>query len=165
MNHVTKLINEMITYFTGDAKRINHFIKVHSFAKIIMELEEIDSEMYDIIEVAALTHDIGIKVCEEKYNTCSGKYQEIMGPAVAKKLLMELGYDESLVERVCYLVGHHHTYTNIDGVDYQILVEADLLVNIYEKMIPTEEVVNIKETIFKTKTGIRLLEELFLSSN
>ena len=88
-----------------------------------------------------------------------------MGPAVAKKLLMELGYDESLVERVCYLVGHHHTYTNIDGVDYQILVEADLLVNIYEKMIPTEEVVNIKETIFKTKTGIRLLEELFLSSN
>ncbi|NLP26108.1 MAG: HD domain-containing protein, partial [Clostridiales bacterium] len=119
-------MDEMITYFSGDAKRINHFLKVHSYAKLIMEQENIDSKMHDIIEIAALTHDIGIKVCEQKYNTCSEKYQEIMGPAVAKKLLTELGYDENLIERVCYLIGHHHTYIDIDGIDYQILIESDL---------------------------------------
>ena len=162
MNHVTKLMDEMITYFSGDAKRINHFLKVHSYAKLIMEQENIDSKMHDIIEIAALTHDIGIKVCEQKYNTCSEKYQEIMGPAVAKKLLTELGYDENLIERVCYLIGHHHTYIDIDGIDYQILIESDLLVNIYEKKLTTEEILDIKKTIFKTKTGVKLLEDLFL---
>jgi hypothetical protein len=39
-------------------------------------------------------------------------------------MLGRLGFGAALVERVCYLVGHHHTYTNIDGPDYQILVEA-----------------------------------------
>ena len=35
-----------------------------------------------------------------------------------------------MIRRVEYLVGHHHTYKDIDGLDYQILVEADFLVNI-----------------------------------
>lgn len=165
MNHVTKLINEMIKFFSGDVKRINHFLKVHSYAKLIMDLENINNGLCNIIEVAALTHDIGIKICEEKYNTCSEKYQEIMGPSAAKKMLKQLGYDGGLIERVCYLVGHHHTYTNIDGIDYQILIEADLLVNIYEKMLTKEEIIKIRDTIFKTNTGTRLINELFLRTN
>ncbi len=36
-------------------------------------------------------------------------------------------------ERVQYLIAHHHTYGNIDEMDYQILVEADFLVNIMEE--------------------------------
>lgn len=47
-------------------------------------------------------------------------------------MLMRLGFAENVIERVCYLIGHHHTYTGIDGRDYQILVEADFLVNLYE---------------------------------
>mgnify|MGYP000340972515 FL=1 len=35
-----------------------------------------------------------------------------------------------MTERVAYLIGHHHTYDKIEGMDYQILVEADFLVNI-----------------------------------
>ena len=35
-----------------------------------------------------------------------------------------------VTERVAYLIGHHHTYDKIEGMDYQILVEADFLVNI-----------------------------------
>lgn len=80
-------------------------------------------------------------------------------------MLKQLGYDGGLIERVCYLVGHHHTYTNIDGIDYQILIEADLLVNIYEKMLTKEEIIKIRDTIFKTKTGTRLINELFLRTN
>ena len=47
-------------------------------------------------------------------------------------MLEELVFDETDIEQICYLVGHHHTYTNIEGIDYQILVEIDFLVNFYE---------------------------------
>ena len=47
-------------------------------------------------------------------------------------MLVKLGFEDKITERVCYLVGHHHTYTNIEGMDYQILVEADLQDYVFE---------------------------------
>ena len=41
MDKITELYHEMITYYEGDPKRIQHFIKVHSFAKMIGTLEKI----------------------------------------------------------------------------------------------------------------------------
>ena len=58
-------------------------------------------------------------------------------------------------------MGHHHTYQNITGADYQILVEADFLVNIYEDELPAENIRIIKQCIFRTPTGIRLLEDMY----
>lgn len=162
MEHISKLVNAMIEYFAGDPKRINHFIKVHAFAKLIGESEQLDEKTMNTLEVAALTHDIGIKICEEQYHTCSGKYQEIMGPDVARKMLSDLGYDNSLIDRVCFLIAHHHTYNNIQGIDYQILVEADFIVNIFEDNISCDSINNIKEKIFKTKTGTKYLKLMFL---
>ena len=60
-----------------------------------------------------------------------------------------------------FLIGHHHTYSNIDNIDYQILVEADFLVNIYEDEIPIDSIKSIKEKIFKTKSGTKILEDLY----
>ena len=82
--------------------------------------------------MAAIVHDIGIHKAEKKYGQCGGKLQEKEGPPEAEKLLKKLGADRETIDRVCYLVGHHHTYTEIDGLDYQILIEADFLVNLYE---------------------------------
>ncbi len=59
-------------------------------------------------------------------------YKEKEGPAIAEKLLGELGFDQDVSNRVQYLIAHHHTYDNINEIDYQILVEADFLVNIME---------------------------------
>lgn len=67
---------EMIRLYSGDAKRIQHFCKVHCYAKLIAEMEQVDKDTLFILEAAALTHDIGIHVCEEKYGNCSGKLQE-----------------------------------------------------------------------------------------
>ena len=39
---INKLFLEMTSYFKSDQKRINHFIKVHSFAKLIGEEENLD---------------------------------------------------------------------------------------------------------------------------
>ena len=84
-----------------------------------------------------------------------------MGPPIAKELLARLGFDKDVSERVQYLIGHHHTYTDIDGIDYQILVEADFLVNLYEDNATTSSIENAYKTIFKTSSGKILCREMF----
>lgn len=63
---INKLHLAMINLYSGDSKRIQHFCKVHSYAKLIAENEKVDDETLFIIEAAALTHDIGIRTCEKK---------------------------------------------------------------------------------------------------
>ena len=162
MNDINKLKKEMIIYYAGDAKRIQHSIKVHSFAKMIGELEQLPGDKQEILEVAALVHDIGIKVSEEKYGNCNGTHQEEEGPALAETMLVQLRFAPRLIERVAYLVGHHHTYTQIDGLDYQILVEADFLVNIYEDDLDEDAAKTAYDRIFKTTTGKEICRAMFL---
>ena len=162
MVNKSNLINEMIKYYKGDVKRINHFLKVFSFAKLIGEMENLDSGKQDLLEIAAIVHDIGIKVSEQKYNSSSGKYQQIEGLPIAKDLLEKLNFSDSVVKRVCFLVGHHHTYNAIDDKDFQILVEADFLVNIDEDNMAKDAIIKIKNNYFKTNTGKDYLEMMYL---
>ena len=158
---LNKLHYEMIKLYNGDAKRIQHFCKVHSYAKLIPEMENVDEHTLFIIEVAALTHDIGIHLCEEKYGNCNGKLQEKEGPALAEKLLTKLGFMKDVAERVMYLIAHHHTYDDINGIDYQILVEADFLVNMYEDGLSKDVVEHAYNKIFKTDSGMKICAEMF----
>jgi hypothetical protein len=65
------------------------------------------------------------------------------------------------MERICYLVGHHHTYTDMDGMDYRILVEADFLVNLYENNVKYKAILASDENIFRTETGRTILKTMF----
>ena len=142
---INDLILAMIDFYQGHPKQIQHLIKVHSFARVI-----------------GIVHDIGIKPAWEKYNSSNGKYQEELGPAEAIKLLNRLNYDEALIERVAYLVGHHHTYSEIDGLDYQILVEADFLVNLFESESEEMAINSAYQKIFKTNMGKRICRTMFM---
>ncbi len=161
MTKTGAVMEAMIEYYAGDAMRINHFLKVYGFAKVIGEMEGLAEEMQELLEIAALVHDIGIKISEEKYKSAAGQYQELEGPPAARELLDGLGYTGGLAERVCYLVGHHHTYSEIDGLDYQILVEADFLVNIWEEGLKEHAVEQARKKIFKTKSGRILLDKIY----
>ena len=156
-----KLFLEMISYYSGDPKRIQHFTKVHSYAKLIGEREQLSPEELYILEAAAYTHDIGIKPAEEKYGSSDGKLQEKEGPPVARQMLTEIGYPQEVVDRVCYLVGHHHTYLDMDGMDYQILVEADFLVNLFENASTRKVIRSVDTKIFRTAAGRRILHAMF----
>lgn len=158
---INKLHLAMIDLYSGDAKRIQHFCKVHSYAKLIAETEKVDDRTLFIIETAALTHDIGIHTCEEKYGSCGGKLQEKEGPAIAKKLLSKLGFDTEISDRVQYLIAHHHTYDDINCIDCQILVEADFLVNMMEDNLPKQAVENAYNKIFSTSCGKRICKNMF----
>ena len=83
-------------------------------------------------------------------------------PMAARAMMLECGFTPAQADRVAYLVGHHHTYTNIDGMDYQILVEADFLVNLYEDSVPKASAQNALDKIFKTQTGKTICKEMFV---
>lgn len=155
------LFMDMIAYYDGDPKRIQHFTKVHSYARLIGIGEELDDASLFILEAAAYTHDIGIRVAEEKYGRCDGKLQEQEGPIIAQKMLSQLGFENYIVERICFLIGQHHTYDNIDGLDYQILVEADFLVNLYEDDAGNRAIDKAYKRIFKTETGKKIFRLMF----
>lgn len=156
-----KLLLAMIQYYQGDARRIQHFVKVYEFAKLIGEEQGLDKKTQYILETAAIVHDIGIKMAEEKYGRCNGKLQEQEGPAEAEKLLESLGYERDIIHRVSYLVGHHHTYHDVDGLDYRILLEADFLVNLYEDGLDKKGVQNAYDRVFRTDAGRRICRDMF----
>ena len=93
MKKINELYQKMIEFYKGNPWRIQHFVKVHSFAKLIAEEEEVGQELQYILEAAALVHDIGIKPAEEKYGSSAGKLQEQEGPPVAEAMLAELGFE------------------------------------------------------------------------
>ena len=161
MGRLNNLCKKMIGFYRSDPARIQHFLKVHSFAKLIGEEEGLDKNTLYILEAASYVHDIGIRPALEKYGKENGSLQEKEGPAEAEKMMRELGFEQNVIKRVSYLVGHHHTYTDIDGMDYQILVEADFLVNYFENQMDRETVKKSVKKVFRTETGKHLAEEMF----
>ena len=74
------LLKAMTQYNKGDARRIQHLVKVHDFATTIGVLEGLDAENLFVLETAALTHDIGIRLSEAKYGVSNGKYHDVECP-------------------------------------------------------------------------------------
>lgn len=163
MDKLAQLLNKMIEHEKGCPRRINHFLKVNAFANIIADSEHVSDEEKLIINMATIVHDIGIKVSLEKYNSSAGNYQEIEGPPIAEKLLNDLDIPKNIIERVIFLIENHHTYDKINGIDYQILVEADFLVNIFEDNLNVENILSIKNKYFKTGSGKNLIDIMYLN--
>lgn len=159
---IATLLDKTIAYDSPDTRRIAHLVKVHGYARAIGLLEGLDDNTLLTLEAAAVVHDIGIKVCEQKYEgRCGGKLQETEGPPIARAILAELPFSQAVIDRVAYLVGHHHTYTDITGLDYQILIESDFLVNLQEKDTLKETYEQVYESIFRTETGRRFFRNMF----
>ncbi len=161
MTMIAKTTEAMLNFYSGDIRRINHFLCVHGLAKTIGELEQLDRKTQEILEISALTHDIGIKVVEDKLGSCTPAQQEKEGPPVAADMLRALGCTKDIISRVSTLIGRHHTYTDIDGIDCQILLEADFLVNIHGMGINEHAVQSFKKKVFKTESGLRFLKAMY----
>jgi HD superfamily phosphodiesterase len=161
-NYTNTILNVMIDYNGNDVKRINHTLKVYAFAQNIGKEENCDARTQTIIEYAAILHDIGLRKAEEIYSSGILKYHEEIAPKVAKELIGGMAIDSEIKERVYFLIGNHHSYKKIDGLDFQILVESDLIVNMYEDDYSPEAITAAKKQIFKTKTGKNLLDSMYL---
>ena len=158
---IAQLTQKMIAHANGNIHDINHFLKVYAYAKTIGECEGLDAQTQEILEAAAIVHDIACPLCRVKYGNTSGKNQEIESPALVLEFLKDSGLSEEAVGRIAYLVGHHHTPSGADGMDYQILIEADYLVNADEGGHSKEKIQNAMRHIFKTQTGTMLLRSIY----
>lgn len=157
-----ELIIKMTEFNAGDPKKIHHFIKVFEFAHVIGVKEHLEAEELRILDMAAIMHDIGIKPSEIKYGRCDGKLQEQEGPAYAREMLAEFPeVSAPEVDRICYLIAHHHTYDHVAGLDYRILLEADFLVNALEGESSREAIITFRNKVFETATGLHLLNTMF----
>ena len=161
---VGRIIGEMAAYNCGCPELVNHALKVFGFAKAIGEQEGLDNSVQQTLEIAAVLHDIGILESERKYHSYEGGYQQIEGPPIAREILMRCEVPSEVADRVCYLIAHHHEYDHIDGLDYQILVEADFLVNLFEQEQSREQAQQIRDSVFCTAAGKRLLEDIFFKT-
>ena len=159
---ISRILVKMIDYSAGNRKDINHLMKVHSYARIIGKGEGLSEELQKITEIAAIVHDIACPLCRNKYGKTNGKYQEAEGPALTESFLADTGLTREEIARIAYLVGHHHTYEGVEGLDYQILLEADYLVNADESGYSRENILHMRDTVFQTKTGTALLESIYL---
>ena len=159
---VNDMICKMIAQAGGNKHDIAHFLKVYTYARLIGEKEPLDARTQETLEITAVIHDIACPLCREKYGNASGKHQEQESAPLVKAFLEDTGVDDAMKERISYLVCHHHTYADVDGMDYQILLEADFLVNADESQMSEAAIRHARETFFKTKTGMELLDSIFL---
>lgn len=164
MIDIAKLTELAIAYDAGDPRRVQHFMKVYAFCRIIGQREGLDAQTQNTLEAAAILHDIGIHEAEHKHASSAGKWQEVEGPAVAAPLLEQVGTDPATCERILWLIAHHHTYAASEDIDFRILLEADFLVNAYEDALPPNACQTAGDKVFRTRTGQTLLQHLFLAS-
>lgn len=161
MSAISVVIQRAVLHNHGMPQLIQHLLKVYAFTKAIAEAEGLQGQALETLEIAAILHDIGIRDCLEKYGHCNGPEQEKEGPPIARTLMEGLNLPSAAIKRVEYLIGHHHSYQQIDGLDYQILVEADFLVNLFEGDQSAEAVRSAYHKYFRTATGRQLCRAQF----
>ncbi len=157
-------IEKMIEFYKGNIHDIDHFLKVWAYAKTIGEEEGLDGTTLKTLELAAVVHDISCPLCREKYGNTNGKNQEKESAALVREFFAEIPDDTADIERIVWLVSHHHTYSPVDGIDHRILLEADFLVNASESSYSKTAIENARESIFRTAGGIRLLSSIYCST-
>lgn len=158
-----RIIQEMRKVFREIPYGIDHTLKVLQHAEAIMEGENVAMEERESIAIIAVLHDIGAVEALHKYGSIDGIYQEKEGPAVARGILEKVGYDPTRIDRICYVIGNHHTPSKIDGLDFQIQWEADLIENLLGSGDRTDrsKLADVIDKNFKTATGKSLVCRLF----
>ncbi|EHQ90633.1 HD domain-containing protein [Desulfosporosinus youngiae] len=159
-----QVIQQMKEIFKEIPFGIEHTLKVLKNAEEIMAGENVSDKARELISIAAILHDIGAVEAQRKYGSIEGVYQEKEGPAVARRILEKEELDSKDIERICYIIGNHHTPSKIDGLDFQIQWEADLLENltVIDKQKEQQKLKKCIEENFKTASGKKIAYERFI---
>lgn len=164
MTYKEKALEEMKRIFDTETSQIEHALKVLGYAEDIMDGEGVKGDMRELVVIEAILHDIGIPEAIRKHGSAAAPYQEIEGAIISREILSKIQYDREKTDRICYIIGHHHTASKIDGLDFQIQWEADLLVNL-EKASFRNDKEQMKQCIeenFKTAAGKAIAYRIFI---
>ena len=114
---VNEVMEKMIVASHGSFHDINHFLKVWAYARNIGMGEKLDDETQRTLEMAAIVHDISCPSLRAKYGNADGKKQEEVSSPMIKEFFADTDVEKSVVDRIDYMIAHHHTYTDVDGID------------------------------------------------
>jgi len=130
------LTKALVDFFGNDVRRIEHAVEVLYHTRNIADTRpDIDS---DILTAAALLHDLGIKPSERELGYNNGHTQEHYGPGEARTILEFIGFPAEKIDKVCDIVGNHHSPSRFDYRELEILKQADNLVNRQESLSSDE---------------------------
>jgi len=154
-----QLIDAVKAEFGGDQRRITHALLVLEQAERILAAEGGKAR---VVVAAALLHDIGIQQAQRRHGSSAGRYQEIEGPPIARRIMQEIGFGQETIEHVLRIVGSHHS-GDIDTLEFRIIWDADNLINLAEKLTTGDEdkPKAIIEGVFRTETGKTRAHEVF----
>lgn len=155
---------EMESFFGDDTHEIAHALEVTSHALRIQAVEGGDR---DIVTMAALLHDVGIKPAKARFGSGAGRYQEELGPPVAEEILRKLGVEGEKIATVKELIGHHHTPGKITTAEFSCLWDADVIVNLREAApkMESEKLRSLIEGKLMTNEGKRIARGIYLPSS
>ncbi len=167
---VDRVAVEMKKYFGDDFKRIGHAVKVARYVgeigKKLGETGEDDDYNPAVAMICGYLHDIGIKEAERKFDSSAPKYQHQEGPPVARSILEALEANPGLIDEVCDIIGHHHTPRGNDSINFRVLYDADLIVNVEEARdegrYSREKLEQVVEKSFLTRAGAKVAARALL---
>jgi hypothetical protein len=156
-----RLTAAMVEQFGDDERRIRHALRVLAHAEAIRATEGGDAL---VVTAAALLHDIGIQEAERIYGSPAPRYQEELGPPIARAVMDDLAMDAVTIEHVVRIVGSHHSAKDIDTIEFRIIWDADALVNLAdeEKDRPADWWERTIPKVFRTDAGGQRARLMFL---
>lgn len=161
MNIRPVLRDALQAYFEEDFRRIDHARKVTDYAEELLKREGGD---YIVVIGASMLHDVGIKEAEKRYGSSSGKHQEKEGPAIARRILTRLGFEQDQIEEICAIIAHHHSPGKINTLNFKVLYDADQMVNLEEqyRVRDRNTMSTLIDRVFLTRSGKALAEDVYL---
>jgi HD superfamily phosphodiesterase len=119
-----------------------------------------------VVLCAAYLHDIGIHEAERKQDNVADGDHESEGPPIAREMLTRLGTREGIINEVCDIIGHHHHPGDDETLNFKIVYDADVLVNLEEQQkdgkMGRETLTDIIEKRMLTDTGKQLARRTLL---
>lgn len=156
-----QIVKQMEAYFGQDRRRIRHALTVTDFAEEILK-EEPGGDR-EVVVAAAILHDIGIHAAEKKHRSTAGRYQELEGPPIARRMLTALGMQEEKIEEACEIIANHHSPGKVQTINFKVVCDSDWLVNLPDEY-KGNNVAYFIERVFLTETGKKLARKAYLQN-
>lgn len=163
MELIDRIKQRMIECFASeDPAQIAHTLCVHSYTRMIAVGEAMAAHPLELLEIAALLHDIGCPAARARFGDSKPPHQEAEGARIVEEWLRD---EATLSARektwLVEVVGSHHRQNRMMALEAMPLFEADLVVNLQEGYFDSSRANEFREKLCVTKSGRTLMSLLW----